>query len=232
MCERSGAGIVQHATKQSRLSRMFESAVRQLLVFIAHLLTGVRGLWRMKSPPPSPCVYFANHVSHGDFVMLWAVLPPAQRRRTRPVAGADYWNQGMLRRYIGQRVVRAVLIERDPAKRTQDPVAQMGAVLAAGDSLILFPEGTRNLGDDELLPFKSGLYHLACAHPQVPLVPAWIDNLHRVLPKGELIPVPLLCTVRFGEPLGCAADESKDSFLARARSALLALKPAHTGDSA
>lgn len=210
---------------------MIESWMRQLLVLTAHLLTGVRGLW--KAPPPAaPCVYYANHVSHGDFVMLWAVLPPEQRRRTRPVAGADYWEKGAIRRYIGRHVVRAVLIERDPARRTQDPIAQMGAVLDAGESLILFPEGTRNQGDSDLQAFKSGLYHLALAHPAVPLVPAWIDNLHRVLPKGELIPVPLLCTVRFGETLGLNPSEDKDAFLERARTALLALKPAHTGDSA
>lgn len=209
---------------------MLERVLRLLLLLIAHLLTGVRALWSA-APPTGPAIYFANHVSHADFVMLWAALPPNLRARTRPVAGADYWGRGGLRRYIGEKVVRAVLIERDPKLRIEDPIAQMGAVLAAGESLILFPEGTRNLGDDELLPFKSGLYHLACAHPDVQLVPAWVDNLHRVLPKGSIVPVPLLCTVHFGPALARLEDEGKDAFLDRARKALLAQRGAQNGSA-
>jgi len=203
--------------------QMLEALIRHAMVAGARLLTGVRGLWPPSGMPTTPCLIFANHVSHGDFVLIWAVLEPKLRKRTRPVAGADYWGKSAVRRYVGQRVVRSVLIERDAAKRTEDPIAQMGAVLGAGDSLILFPEGTRNLTDDALLPFKSGLFHLACAYPDVPIVPAWIDNLHRVLPKGELVPIPLLCTVNFGEPIAVRAAESKDEFLARARQALLSL---------
>lgn len=205
---------------------MFETLARGAMLTAAHLLTGVRGIWSVP-PAAGPCVYFGNHVSHGDFALIWAVLPPAQRARTRPVAGADYWEKGVLRRYVGRKVVRAVLIEREREKRTEDPIAQMSGVLAKGESLIIFPEGTRNQTDATLLPFKSGLYHLGKSHPGLPLVPAWIDNLHRVLPKGELIPIPLLCTVHFGRPLTVAAGEDKDSFLERARSALLAQRPAH-----
>jgi 1-acyl-sn-glycerol-3-phosphate acyltransferase len=204
---------------------MLERVLRLLLLLVAHVLTGVRALWTAP-PPAGPAIFFANHVSHADFVMLWAALPPALRARTRPVAGADYWGRGVLRRYIGEKVVRAVLIERDPKLRSDDPIAQMGAVLTAGESLILFPEGTRNLGDDALLPFKSGLYHLARAHPDVTLIPAWVDNLHRVLPKGSIIPVPLLCTVHFGPSLARLEGESKEAFLSRAREALLAQRGA------
>jgi len=205
---------------------MLDTLARTTMLTAAHLLTGVRGI--AASPfPEGPCVYYGNHVSHGDFALVWAVLPPRLRARTRPVAGADYWEKGPLRRYVGRKVVRAVLIEREREKRTEDPVAQMSKVLASGESLIIFPEGTRNQTDEILLPFKSGLYHLGTAHRDLPLVPAWIDNLHRVLPKGELIPIPLLCTVHFGAPITVAEGESKDEFLARAREALLAQRPAH-----
>lgn len=210
---------------------MLDTLARGAMLATAHLLTGVRGIWAAP-PPTGPCVYFGNHVSHGDFALIWAVLPPALRARTRPVAGADYWEKGVLRRYIGRRVVRAVLVERERQKRTLDPIAQMSAVLEAGDSLILFPEGTRNQTDAALLPFKSGLFRLGQAHPGLPLVPAWIDNLHRVLPKGELLPIPLLCTVSFGAPIGVTDGEDKDAFLARARDALLAQRPAHLGEAA
>jgi 1-acyl-sn-glycerol-3-phosphate acyltransferase len=195
----------------------------------ARALTGVRGEWRGCLPDPRPRVYFANHSSHGDFVLIWTVLPAALRRRTRPVAAADYWRQGRLRRFTGEQVFRAVLIDRDAAMRETDPIATMLAAIDEGASLIFFPEGTRNTTEARLLPFRSGLYHLARLRPEVELVPVWIDNLNRVLPKGEVVPIPLLCTVTFGEPLGLASGEESAPFRERARAALLALAPVEAG---
>lgn len=191
---------------------------------LARLVTAVRPEWRGCTPEARPRIYFANHVSHGDFVLVWTVLPREARRITRPVAGADYWSRSALRRFFADRVFNAVLIDRDPSARTQDPVAQMAEGLDAGSGLILFPEGTRNTTDEVLLPFKSGLFHLARSRPEVELVPVWIDNLNRVLPKGAFVPVPLLCTVVFGVPLRLDPGEDKDRFLERARSALLGLR--------
>ncbi|HRH74478.1 MAG TPA: lysophospholipid acyltransferase family protein [Zoogloea sp.] len=190
----------------------------------ARALTGVRALWLGSEPDARPRVYFANHRSHGDFVLIWASLPPPLRRRTRPVAGADYWLTTPLRRFLINRVFRGVCIDRRPGRSGPNPVEQMGEALTARESLILFPEGTRNMGDG-LLPFKSGLHHLAKAHPEVELIPVWIENLGRVMPKGSLIPVPLLCTLSFGPPLAPIDGESRDAFLARARTALLDLAP-------
>ena len=190
----------------------------------AKLLTGVRALWLGSEPLARTRVYFANHRSHGDFVLIWAVLPPHLRRLTRPVAGADYWLTSPLRRFLINRVFRGVTIDRRPERHGPNPVDQMGAALAAGESLILFPEGTRNLGD-ALLPFKSGLHHLARAHPEAELIPVWIENLGRVMPKGSLIPVPLLCSLTFGPALAQIDGEGRDAFLARARAALLELAP-------
>lgn len=202
----------------------FENLLATALCDFAKVLTGVRANWRGCAPEARQRVYFGNHRSHGDFVLIWASLPPDLRRRTRPVAGADYWLTSALRRYISQRVLRGVLIDRTPGPQRANPIEQMGAALTEGDSLIIFPEGTRNLGDG-LLPFKSGIFHLARAHPEVEFVPVWIENLGRVMPKGSYIPVPLLCSLTFGEPLRIAPDESKDGFLDRARSALIDLMP-------
>jgi 1-acyl-sn-glycerol-3-phosphate acyltransferase len=207
------------------MAHVLEALAAGAVTSFARIVTGVRGNWRDCAPDPRPRVYFANHNSHGDFVLIWTVLPPALRRLTRPVAGADYWNVSPLRRFFGTRVFRAVLIDRNPTTREDDPIALMAASLDAGMSLILFPEGTRNTTDERLLPFKSGLYHLANSRPQVELIPVWIENLNRVMPKGEFVPIPLLCTVTFGAPLRLQEGEDKAAFLERARSALLAAAP-------
>ena len=48
------------------------------------------------------------------------------------------------------------------------------------------------------------------------------------MPKGEVVPVPILCTVTFGAPLQLGAGEDKRSFLERARAAVVALRPVAT----
>lgn len=204
---------------------VLERLVAAVIIGFVRLLTGARAYWRCRTSA-SLRIYYANHASHGDFVLLWASLPPWLRRQARPVAGADYWNRSALRRYVGGKVFRAVLIERERRDDGPDPVEQMADALADGDSLILFPEGTRNTTDAVLLPFKSGLFHLHRRQPRAELVPVWIHNLARVMPKGQLIPIPLLCTVHFGPPLEHVDGEDKAVFLARARDALLALRPA------
>jgi 1-acyl-sn-glycerol-3-phosphate acyltransferase len=200
----------------------------QAISTFARFITAPRAIWQGIEPVPAQRVYFANHSSNGDFVLLWTALPLPLRRRTRPVAALDYWLTSPLRAFIGREVFNAVLIDRRPEARTEDPVAQMAAALDQGASLIIFPEGQRNSSDAPLLPFKSGLYHLAKACPGVDLVPVWIANLNRVMPKGEVIPVPLICTLTFGAPLHLTDDEPKEAFLARATGSLLALKPQAT----
>lgn len=196
------------------------------IVFFARAVTAVQAVWTGTDPTlDRQRVYFANHASHGDFILVWSALPPRLRKKARPVAGADYWGRDRLRRFVGLDVFNAILIARHGDERTVDPVAQMAEALDQGASLIVFPEGTRNLTDEVLLPLKSGLYHLARSRPGIDLVPVWIENLNRVLPKGAIIPVPLMCKVVFGAPLHLAPDDTKDEFLARARDALLALSP-------
>jgi 1-acyl-sn-glycerol-3-phosphate acyltransferase len=199
--------------------------VANAICAFARLVTGARALWRGGPPKAVQRIYYGNHSSHADFVLIWASLPEDLRVRTRPVAGADYWETTKLRRWLIHDVLRGVVIERTRTEAGPDPVAKMVAALEHDDSLILFPEGTRNTTDATLLPFRSGIWRVATARPDVECVPVWIANLNRVMPKGEFLPIPLLCTLTFGAPLRIAPGEAKDAFLERARDALLALAP-------
>ena len=191
----------------------------ELLAWAARTIAGVTVRWLGCQPDTRQRIYFANHTSHFDFLVLWGSLPTAVRALTRPVAAKDYWDAGPARRYLAARVFRAVLIDRVHVTRSDNPLDHALDAMGDHSSLILFPEGTRGSGDD-LQPFKSGLYHLARRRPDAELVPVYIENLNRVLPKGEFLPVPVLTTVTFGTPLLIAEKETRDAFLARAREAL------------
>ena len=192
-----------------------------LLVGVVKLLVGAYARWVGTTPSAAQRIYFANHTSHIDTLAIWSSLPRDLRRRTRPIAARDYWGTG-LRKYIATRGFGAVLIDRVRENPQSDPLDPLRASLREGDSLIIFPEGTR--GQSAVpAPFRSGLFRLAGEFPAVELVPVYLDNLHRSLPKGAVLPVPVVCTVRFGAPLALQAGESKETFLARARDAVIAL---------
>jgi 1-acyl-sn-glycerol-3-phosphate acyltransferase len=201
-----------------------ESVMRpsgSLLVGIVKLLVGAYPRWIGCQPTTTQRIYFANHSSHVDTIALWSALPLALRHTTHAVAAKDYWGSGF-RKYIATKALRAVLIDRAREGRTDDPLAPLIDVLKSGESLILFPEGTR--GKEPIpAPFKSGLYRLATQFPQVELIPVYLDNLNRSMPKGAPLPIPMTCTVRFGASMCVATDESKESFLARARNAVIEL---------
>ncbi|MGH9308448.1 MAG: lysophospholipid acyltransferase family protein [Vicinamibacterales bacterium] len=200
--------------------------IATILSSACRLISGATVEWRCEPYSDVQRIYFANHSSHLDFVVIWSALPAAIRRRARPVAGRDYWERDPVRRHLARRVFRAVLIERNntgaesAAIAARASVEQMAREMGSRDSLIVFPEGTRSL-TGEIGPFKSGLYHLSRARPDADLVPVHLDNLNRILPKGEAFPVPMLSRVTFGPALHACANERKEEFLARARTALL-----------
>ncbi len=196
--------------------------VSYLLIGLLRLLVGAAPRFVVPLQSGVRRIFFANHSSHVDTLALWAALPRPIRDRTRPVAARDYWGKTALRRHFAVKGLNAVLIDRNRDDPSQDPLQPLTEALERGDSLILFPEGTRQA---QALPgpFKSGLYRLACLFPDVELIPVYLENLHRCMPKGTLFPVPMICTVRFGAALPRLAGESKESFLERARQAVVAL---------
>ncbi|HEX6250046.1 MAG TPA: lysophospholipid acyltransferase family protein [Gemmatimonadaceae bacterium] len=202
-----------------------------ILVTVAKLLTGAQVVRPLPAGPPRQRVFFANHTSHLDFVVLWAALPKEIRRRTRPVGGRDYWGTSALRRYIAENAFNAILIDRSKTKHSPEQAAAVARAqierIAAemGDhySIIVFPEGTRGSGE-RVGPFKSGLYHLCRLKPGLELVPVYLANMNRILPKGEIVPVPMVGSVIFGDPLRMEEGEDKETFLTRTREAVVRLR--------
>lgn len=203
---------------------MLEVLIRGLIIGGAKLLTDPETRWSGSEPDKRPRIYYSNHSSHLDFVLLWSALPRPVRAQTRPVAASDYWNRLSLRRYVIRRVFAGILIRgyRTDGEKCLDPLF---SALDHKESLIVFPEGTRGRGE-EVGPFKAGIFHLAQARPEIDLVPAWLTNCSRVLPKGSYAPVPLLCSVVFGPPLRIRPGEDKAEFLHRSRQRLLELEAA------
>ena len=192
------------------------------LAFIAKALSGATVRWVNCEPDTCQRVYFANHTSHLDALVLWASLPKPIRNLTRPVAAADYWQGGAVRRYMAS-VFNALLIDRKKIKVHNSPIDMMIREIGNQYSLIVFPEGGRN-PSGETGTFKSGLFHLAKKRPDLELMPVYIDNLNRVMPKGEFLPVPLLSCISIGAPIYLESGENKHEFLARARSEVLKMK--------
>lgn len=200
--------------------------VAACVALLARLASGPSVQFAAGRPCQGQCIFFANHASHLDFIVLWSVLPAALRARTRPVAARDYWQASPLRRYVATRVFRAVLIDRESGSvaRLRAELDALVAVLDAGDSLIIFPEGTRGAGP-EIAPFRGGLDYLARQRPEIDLVPVALHNLGRIMPKGEFLPVPQLSRITFGPPLRLQEGESRAAFLERARAAVVQLQP-------
>lgn len=205
---------------------MIARLIEWLLITSVRVLVGAQPRWQgsveFSAYSPKQRIFVANHSSHLDVVLLLSTLPVSIRRRTRPVAAAEYWSAGPARRYLIHSIFRGVLVGRQSGPL--NPLEPIANALRQGDSLIFFPEGTRGPGGI-LQPLKPGIFHLARWFPEIDIVPAWIDNSYRILPKGFAIPVPLLCSVTFGAALRWKEGQQQDEFLAEVRAALEALQP-------
>lgn len=201
---------------------MLAKLMSLFLLGLIRVLTGAQARWYGCPPKAEQRIYFANHQSHADLVMIWAALPQELRGITRPIAAKDYWTQTPFKQWITTAVFNAIYVDR--SKTTdQDPLEPLMEALGNGNSIILFPEGTRGHAE-EPQAFKAGLYNLTTRFPDVVLVPAWINNVQRVMPKGEVVPVPILCSVTFGAPIKLEAGEERRAFLDRARLAVMTLR--------
>lgn len=195
--------------------------ISALLISILRLLLGASARFESTPDLSGQRIYFANHTSHIDTLAIMAALPKEARLNTKPLAAADYWGKNRFLRYIATRGLNSVLINRQ-SKDGEDPLEPVRQVMEQGCSVIIFPEGTRSF---QALPgeFKSGLYRLHRAFPQAHLIPIYLDNLYRSMPKGKHVPLPIICTIRIGDPLAVLENEEIGDFLNRAREAVVRL---------
>jgi 1-acyl-sn-glycerol-3-phosphate acyltransferase len=202
---------------------MDTNLVRNTLALTARFLSGASVRWIDSQPDTCQRVYFANHTSHLDPIVIWSSLPQPVREITRPVAAKDYWTKGRVRRYFANELFHAILIDREDIKVHQSPIDLIIREMGQTYSIIIFPEGGRQEGG-EIGEFKSGLYYLCKKRPELELIPVHIDNMNRILPRGEVMPVPMLSCITFGPPMWLEAGEAKNVFLPRAREAVKRLK--------
>lgn len=196
---------------------------RALFSGLARFLSGASSSWISSQPDTCQRVYFANHTSHLDILVIWSALPSYVRRYVRPVAANDYWSKGIVRPYIAKRLFNAILLERHNVRAHHNPVDFMLEEMGDRYSIIIFPEGGRQ-SSGTMAEFKSGLYYMCKRRPELELIPIYIDNMNRILPRGSVLPVPLLSHVMFGPPMWLEENEKKQDFLERARQAVLNLK--------
>lgn len=148
-------------------------------------------------------ILVANHNSHLDTVALMSALTPLQVIQTKPVAAGDYFGKTGFKKWLTQFFVNALLIPRNRPKEGDtfpDPIQLMIGELDKGNSLILFPEGTRGEAG-KMQKFKKGIGLVLAERPHIPFIPAHLSGMGKLLPKGETLPVPFDNYVRFGKPV-------------------------------
>lgn len=192
-----------------------------LLRPLVALFIGLRVRGREHIPERDPFILIANHSSHLDTAALLSLFPVGRLRRIRPCAAADYFERTRLISLLSRTLFNVLPIHRHGGSGAENPVRSMAAALERGDSLLLFPEGTRG-SDGGMAPFKPGVALLAQQFPDVPVVPVYLSNMGRALPKGEFMPVPLYCEVRIGAPLRLSG--SREEIMQAIREAVEALR--------
>jgi len=178
-----------------------------LLIFGVH----VRGRENLSHDKPS--IIVANHNSHLDTLVLMSLFPLHKIHRIRPVAAADYFMKNRLIAWFSTQFIGIIPLSRKVERSHSHPLEPLRQALEAGDSIILFPEGSRGEAE-QMSKFKSGVAHLAKMTPTVPVIPIYLGGAGKVLPKGEALLVPFIIDVHILEPM-MIADEDTQIFTQR-----------------
>lgn len=168
---------------------------------VAKLMTGADLTGREHLPSKGPAIVAANHTSHVDTLLMLSIFPAVAISKVRPAAAADYFLKDPVVGWFSRNIIGIVPVARDKVRTEGEDVLRPALdALARGEIVVVFPEGTRGDGD-ELSRLKNGVARLAEAYPDAPVIPVWIQGAGRVLPKGEVVPVPMTCAVLVGPPI-------------------------------
>lgn len=156
-----------------------------------------------------PFILIANHSSHMDTVSLLNLIPLKSLRKVKPVAAADYFAKNTLIAWLSDTFMNILPIDRAKITKENNPIKLMGDVLKNNQSIIVFPEGTRSL-DGEFNQFKTGVARLIIQNPDIPIVPCYLTNMYKAMPKGELLPIPFICDIYIGESFLVQGDDIQE----------------------
>jgi 1-acyl-sn-glycerol-3-phosphate acyltransferase len=133
-------------------------------------------------------ILIANHNSHLDTLLLYAAMPVRQTLKTHPVAAKDYFSKPRLLFELVSFLFRPVWVDREESRG--DTIRNVQQLLDQGESIILFPEGTR--GEAGVLQrFRGGIGRIVEANPSIPVVVAFLEGPERALPRSAPVPLPL-----------------------------------------
>ena len=179
------------------------------------LALGIAGIrYRVAGPRPPkamPVVFCSNHESNVDPPVLFQALHP----QLHVLYKAELHKFPLMGTVLD--VGGFVPVDRLDRRQSFDSLAQGAASLRAGNSFLIFPEGTRSRSGD-LLPFKKGGFIMAI-QAQVPIVPVAISGGRASMRKGSAIVHPVEVSIRIGEPIPTAGMtlDDRDRLIARVR---------------
>ena len=171
------------------------------------IFIGLRVYGKHNLPKTHPFIIVANHSSHLDTLSLLSVFSIKDLHRIQPVAAADYFNRNRFISFLTHKLFNILTIPRSGINKENNPVRLMKKALGGGKSLIIYPEGTRSL-TGEIGRFRPGIAHLIKEIPGIKVIPVFLANMGRSLPKGEYVPIPFFCEIVIGEPLLLQADKT------------------------
>ena len=154
-------------------------------------------------------IIIANHNSHMDTMAIMSAIPSRYIHRVHPIAARDFFGGSLFKKFLMRYLVNATLIKRDRTDPENDPIDSMDKMLKKSRSLILYPEGSRGI-PGVMSNFKKGLGYLIQRNPDVDVIPVYLDNVYKTLPKGKKLILPYNCSINFGEPIKFNSYELED----------------------
>ena len=167
-------------------------------------------------------ILIANHNSHMDTMAIMSAIPHRFIHKVHPVAARDFFGKNLFQKILMRYLVNATLIRRDRDNKERDPINDMDKMLKKKRSLILFPEGSRGVAG-KMSNFKKGLGYLVQKNPKISVIPVYLENIYKTLPKGKRLILPYNCSIKFGNPIKFSSLEMND-ILKTAKIELLKIK--------